>query len=302
MSHPLQGFRLLTLATNLPGPVAAARLQRLGMQVIKVEPPSGDPLAQGSPAWYRGLTAGQEVVRLDLKAPEGRARLEPMLAASDLLLTATRPAALTRLGLDWPALHDRHPRLCQVALVGFLAPEENRTGHDLTYQASAGLLCPPALPLTTVADLAAAERAVSTAMGLLFARARGGEGSYAAVAIQGVAAEFAAPLIHGLTGPGSPLGGGFPRYGLYRAARGWVAVALLEPHFWERFRDDTGIGEGGSEELGRLFLTRTAAEWEEWAGARDLPIVAVRGPLSESPAMPGEAGWFPPRWSLGGTQ
>jgi crotonobetainyl-CoA:carnitine CoA-transferase CaiB-like acyl-CoA transferase len=287
MSHPLQGFRLLTLAANVPGPVAAARLQRLGMQVTKVEPPSGDPLAWGSPAWYRVLTEGQEVIRLDLKAPEGRARLEPMLAASDLLLTATRPAALTRLGLDWPALHERHPRLCQVALVGFPPPEENRTGHDLTYQASAGLLCPPALPLTTVADLAAAERAVSAALGLLLARERGGKGGHAIVAVKEVAEEFAAPLLHGLTGPGSPLGGGFPRYGLYQAARGWVAVALLEPHFWERFRHDTGIRDGGPEELGQLFLTRTAAEWEEWAGARDLPIAAVREPRSGLSASPG---------------
>ncbi len=283
MSRPLRGFRLLTLAANVPGPVAAARLQRLGMDVTKVEPPSGDPLAWGSSKWYRMLTEDQEVVRLDLKTPEGRARLEPMLAASDLLLTATRPAALARLGLDWPALHAQYPRLCQVALVGFPPPDEDRTGHDLTYQAAAGLLRPPALPLTTVADLAAAERAVSTALGLLLARERGEEGGYAAVAVKAVAEEFAAPLVHGLTGPGAPLGGGFPRYGLYPAARGWVAVALLEPHFWERFQGAAGVGNGGPEELGRLFLTRTAAEWEEWARVRDLPIAAVREPGAETP-------------------
>ncbi len=288
MSGPLSGFRLLTLAANLPGPVAAARLQALGMQVTKVEPPSGDPLAAGSPAWYRALVAGQEVLRLDLKVAGDRARLESLLGTSDLLLTATRPGALARLGLDWATLHACHPRLCQVALVGFPPPEENRVGHDLTYQAGAGLLCPPALPVTTLADLAAAERAVSTALGLLLARERGAGGGHAVVAVAAVAEEFAAPLRHGLTGPGSPLGGGYPRYGLYRAASGWVAVALLEPHFWQRFRTEAGLSDGGPEELERFFLSRAAEEWEEWARARELPIAAVRGPGGGAPAAPKE--------------
>ena len=74
----LQGTRLVTLAQNVPGPAAAARLQDFGASVVKVEPPNADPLASANPAWYGALTAGQEVIRLDLKdASERAARRVP---------------------------------------------------------------------------------------------------------------------------------------------------------------------------------------------------------------------------------
>ncbi|MDQ3173285.1 MAG: CoA transferase, partial [Acidobacteriota bacterium] len=73
--QPLSGIRALTLAINVPGPVAAARLRELGATVVKVEPPGGDPLSRISPAWYESLTRDQKVVRLNLKEPDERARL-----------------------------------------------------------------------------------------------------------------------------------------------------------------------------------------------------------------------------------
>ncbi len=138
-----QGFRVRhALAVNLPGPTAAARLAQLGATVVKVEPPAGDPLAHARPRWYEELHRGQTVLTLDLKADAGRAQLDHWLgpARSDLLLTAMRPAALQRLGLAWPALHARRPRLCHAAIVGHPAPQEDLPGHDLTYQAQAGLV------------------------------------------------------------------------------------------------------------------------------------------------------------------
>ncbi|HET7272157.1 MAG TPA: CoA transferase, partial [Rubrobacter sp.] len=99
---PLGDLRVLTLAVNLPGPVAASRLGVMGASVIKVEPPGGDPLAEMCPGYYKDLCSGQEVLRLDLKDPEDRASLDDHLGRIDLLLTASRPAALGRLGLSWP--------------------------------------------------------------------------------------------------------------------------------------------------------------------------------------------------------
>nr|WP_242822428.1 CoA transferase [Thermaerobacter marianensis] len=144
---------MVNLAVNVPGPVAAARLQALGATVCKVEPPGGDPLAAAAPAWYEELTAGQEVVRLDLKTPAGRAALDERLAHADLLLTAQRPSALARLGLGPAALARRFPHLVHVAIVGYPAPRQEEPGHDLTYLAETGLLDPPALPRTLLADL-----------------------------------------------------------------------------------------------------------------------------------------------------
>lgn len=130
---PLEDLRVVSLALNLPGPAAAARLVALGAQVTKVEPPAGDFLAEAAPAYYAELAAGQRVVTIDLKTTAGLAELAGLLDEADLLLTSSRPAALARLGLDWASVHARWPRLCQVAIVGHAGAEADVPGHDLTY-------------------------------------------------------------------------------------------------------------------------------------------------------------------------
>src|SRR5574338_22911 len=77
----------------------------LGAHVTKMEPPGGDPLAVHAASWYRELVAGLDVRVIDLKDPAGRRHLDPLLEEAQLLLTATRPSALARLGLSWDHLH-----------------------------------------------------------------------------------------------------------------------------------------------------------------------------------------------------
>jgi alpha-methylacyl-CoA racemase len=272
--RPLDGMRVVTLAVNLPGPLACARLHTLGAEVTKVEPPSGDPLAAFSAAWYREMADGQRIVSLDLKEPAARAELDRLLADTDLLVTSSRPAALERLGLGWEMLHARHPRLCHAAITGYAPPDDDRPGHDLTYAAAAGLVAPPEMPRTLLADIAAAERAAGTALALLLARGRDGIARQATVALASVAEEFAAPLRHGLTAADGVLGGGSPVYGLYRAKDGWIAVAALEPRFAQRLAAELYVALDRPS-LEPVFARRTAAEWETWAQARDLPIIAI---------------------------
>jgi len=229
------------------------------------------------PGYYQDLSAGQKVVRLDLKDQQERASLDDRLEGTDLLLTANRPAALGRLGLSWTELHARFPRLCQVAIVGHPPPDEDVPGHDLTYQARFGTLSPPGMPPVLVADLAGAEWAVSAALSLLFARERGQGAGYEQVALSEAARTFAGPLHQGLTTPDGVLGGGFPAYGLYRARDGHVALAALEPHFWKRLSQELGVEGESRQDLERIFETKTAEQWEEWAADHDLPLVAVRG-------------------------
>src|SRR5215207_4148676 len=274
-SMPLRGVWVLTLSVNLPGPVAASRLCAMGASVVKIEPPGGDPLARMCPGYYQDLSAGQKVVRLDLKDQQERASLDDRLEGTDLLLTANRPAALGRLGLSWTELHARFPRLCQVAIVGHPPPDEDVPGHDLTYQARFGTLSPPGMPPVLVADLAGAEQAVSAALSLLFTRERGQGAGYEQVALSEAARSFAEPLRQGLTAPGGILGGGFPGYRLYRAREGHVALAVLEPHFWERLLQELEV-KGDRQDLERIFETKTAEQWKEWATERDLPLAAVR--------------------------
>lgn len=268
-------WRVVALVTNIPGPVAAARLAALGAEVVKVEPPAGDPLEGAAPGWYRELCAGVQVRRLDLRDGAGRAELEPLLAQADLLITAMRGGALRRLGLDWPALHARYPRLCHVAIVGESAPNDDRAGHDLTYQARAGLLSPPAMPRTVYADLFAAERAVAAALAALHERDACGEGVRAEIAIAEGAALLADAVRHGLTSPDGPLGGGSPLYRLYRASDGWVALAALEPHFRERLPDALRVPRADPESLASRFAQESCAYWERIAREFDLPLARV---------------------------
>jgi crotonobetainyl-CoA:carnitine CoA-transferase CaiB-like acyl-CoA transferase len=275
-SGPLADVRVVLLALNLPGPIAASRLVALGASVVKVEPLTGDPFAALCPAWYDQLSTGIDVRRLDLKASAARGELEALLADADLLITSFRPSSLQRLGLDPAATAARHPRLGYVAIVGEAGARAEIAGHDLTYQASLGLVIPPGVPRTLLADLAGAERAVSAALALLAGRGRGVEAPYAEVSLAGALDDMLAPWRFGLTHPSGPLGGESPFYRLYETADGWIAVAALEGQFAQRLTVALGIETVSVDAFAARFATRPAAEWEAWAMERDLPIAVVR--------------------------
>ncbi len=278
----LARIHVVSTALNLPGPAACARLRELGARVTKVEPPSGDPFEGYCPSWYARLHAATEVRRIDLKSDAGKAEIGELLAGADLLITAQRRSALERMGLDGATLARRHPRLCHVAITGHAAPDEDVAGHDLTYLAAHGLVRPPQLPPTLFADMAGAERAVSTALALLLARQRSGRGTSQPVPLEDGARALAEPLREGLTAPGAILGGGLAGYNLYAAREGWIAVAALEPHFARRLADALGLAGLETVTLRERFTAETAEWWQRWAREKDLPIVAVRLPSEET--------------------
>lgn len=271
----LNGIRVVCLAINLPGPSAARRLADHGAQITKVEPPTGDPLRYASEAYYRELSTGQEIVRLNIKDAADMARLMDLLSASDLFLTSHRTQALEKLGLGWDALHAKFPKLCQVAIVGEVAPRDNVPGHDLTYQAINGLLDPPHMPRALLADLGGAERAFSAALGVLLHRERTGEATYVQVGLADAAKWFAPPIRHGFTVPGGGLGGGVPCYRMYAAKDGYVAIAALEPHFMQRVHEVLGLPNATHEQLAAAFAGKTKDELAAWAEQHDIPLSPV---------------------------
>jgi crotonobetainyl-CoA:carnitine CoA-transferase CaiB-like acyl-CoA transferase len=261
---PLAGIRIISMALNAPGPLAVARLVDEGARVTKVEPPSGDPLAAICGSWYDELHRDLTVERLDLKSDVGRARMNALLADAGVFISSQRPSALARLGLDASSL--AHVRWLNI--VGERGHAEV-PGHDLTYQARAGLLR-EALPVSLFADIMGSERAFSAVLLLL----REPPGAQAEVGLYDSLAPLVATCRHGLTSPGGPLGGGLPAYGVYRAREGSVAIAALERHFRTRLYASLNLRDGS--DLSAVMTTRTAAEWEEWAAQRDLPIAAIR--------------------------
>jgi len=264
----LDGIRVITTAQNVPGPLAAARLRQAGASVTKIEPPSGDPFLELSPAWHAEMHVGIPIERLDLKTVDGQARLAALLAEADVLLTSQRPSALARLNVDPDTLRARFPRLRVLRIVGTVRDPE-QPGHDLTYQAQAGLLG-DGMPRTLAADVMTSERAFAGILALL----RLPSGSVMDVGLVESLDPLMAPLRHGLTAPGGTLGGGAPRYGVYETKLGRIAVAALERHFERELYRHLELPVHSDPSSG--FLERTAAEWERWARDRGLPIVEVR--------------------------
>jgi len=270
-SHgPLSAFSVVSLAQNLPGPVALAMLVAEGVTATKIEPPSGDLLRVASPSWYEDLHRGIEVHTLDLLGSAEKASLRTMLMEADLLITSQRPSALLRLGISAASLVEINSRLCWVEIVGDIhAPEV--PGHDLTYQMDAGLAGPPAMPLTLVADLGGAGDAARAGLALLLGRERGSEDRHRTVGLKQAAEAFAAPVRYGLTRPGGALSGAFPGYKIFALRNGWAAVAAIEPKFAAKFLEATGDDPAG------FLASRTVAEVNILAKSKDLPISTAYG-------------------------
>jgi crotonobetainyl-CoA:carnitine CoA-transferase CaiB-like acyl-CoA transferase len=257
------------MAVNVPGPVAVSRAVAAGATAIKIEPPWGDPLATLCRPWYDALHVNVTTESLDLKTAPAMDRLMALLKDAEIFVASHRPAALTRLGLDAASLARRFPTLRHVNIVGDTAnPEE--PGHDLTYQARAGLLA-GAMPLTLAADMIGAERAHAAINDVMHHA-----GGSRVVGLYDALRDLAAPLHYGLTAPGGPLNGGDPTYAIYTASDGTIAVAALEPHFRARLYEGLGLADGADPSA--IFATKTAAEWESWAVARDIPLVAISFP------------------------
>lgn len=148
----LAGLRVVELGVWVAAPAAAALLADWGADVIKVEPPRGDPMrhAFGSigigadlanPAFTQD-NRGKRSVVLDLREAADRDRLEELLRTADVFITNLRPDALDTLGMEPAATVERHPRLvyCSVSGYGLQGEDRNRPAYDIgAFWARSGL-------------------------------------------------------------------------------------------------------------------------------------------------------------------
>jgi crotonobetainyl-CoA:carnitine CoA-transferase CaiB-like acyl-CoA transferase len=134
----LAGLRVLDLTSGPAGGLVTRILTDFGAEVLLVERPGGDPLAAlpAAPLWRRGKHA----LTLDLDAAGAMDRLHALAAGADVLVTGWRPAALARRGLDFAALHPRHPHLvvCQITGFGDRGPLAELPGYEHVVAARAG--------------------------------------------------------------------------------------------------------------------------------------------------------------------
>jgi crotonobetainyl-CoA:carnitine CoA-transferase CaiB-like acyl-CoA transferase len=267
----LAGLRVVSLALNLPGPAALRRLRELGATCLKLEPPSGDPMRGYGAGFFAWLHEDIRTETVDLKSAAGQTRLHAALANADVLITSSRPAALSRLNIHAERLKRDFPGLGWVEIVGDHAPHDNEAGHDLTYQAQAGLIRDQ-LPTTLLADMGGALLAVQAALELVIRR-----GGHRRVALAEAARYLGLPQTWGLTTPGAVLGGGHPGYQVLRCRDGWVALAALEPHF------QAALAEAVQANTAANNTITSAAEWcaacdaatlNQTAQRLDLPLLA----------------------------
>ncbi len=327
--RPLEGLRVLDFSRLLPGPLAGRLLADQGAEVIKVEAPdSPDPVRQYPPftgkrsAYDLALNAGKRAVLIDARRPEGRDLLLDLVAGVDVLLESFRPGVLDAAGLGWAACRARNPRLVYASVTGYGqdGPWADRAGHDLNYQATAGLLHwtrdaegRPVHPGLQLADVAGGAFAVHGAiLAALWRRERTGEGHRVDLSMTDAALplstlQAAAAVAARQAGlpdrppAAEPLAGGLAHYGLYRCRDGgWVALGALEPKFWMRFCAAAGVPEWAARmgfdpegqaalrrDLEDLFAARDREDWLRLGERADCCLTAVVEPdgLAEQPAL-----------------
>jgi alpha-methylacyl-CoA racemase len=303
MTQPLSGITVLDFSTLLPGPLATLMLVEAGAEVIKVERPGGEELRRhpphidGESAVYALLNRGKKSIVLDLKTPDGRARLAPLLECCDVLVEQFRPGVMERFGLGYEAVKAINPRVVYCAITGYGqdGPRRHEAGHDLNYIAATGLLAlspgsadGPTVPPGLMADIGGGSMpAVMNILLGLRRRDTTGEGCFIDIAMADAMFTFAwHALASGFAERRFPaagagrLTGGSPRYRLYPTRDGkLVACAALEQKFWLAFCAaiglaapfvDDGVDPGAtSAAVAAAIASRTAQEWRPLLAAAD---------------------------------
>ncbi len=290
-SLPLAHVRILDLTRLLPGPFCTRLLADQGADVVKVEDQdAGDYLRLLNPQIFGAMNHGKRSVTLNLRQAAGRTAFFRLVPHFDALVESFRPGVLARLGCGYEALHEVHPRLIYCALTGYGQQGEyaTRSGHDLNYMATAGLLSGFSGPLPIqAADFCGGYAAAFQIAAALEGRRHSGEGRFLDVSMTAAVLPMAVTRL-----AGDRLEGGLACYRLYDTAdHRKFSLGALEPKFFAAFTQAVGRPElaalqfdlSKQDELGdvlaEIFARRTSAEWEQIFVKVDACGAPVRTPV-----------------------
>jgi crotonobetainyl-CoA:carnitine CoA-transferase CaiB-like acyl-CoA transferase len=242
----LADVSVLDLSIWRPGPYATSLLAHMGADVVKVEPPGGDPMRY-YPELFESVNAGKRSIVLDLKEPVDLERALELADQADVVVEGFRPGVMARFGLDEPTIRARNDRVvyCSISGYGQEGALARLPGHDVNYQAWAGSLAPDGgaatMPPLPVADLASGMTAAFGICAALLGRGVDGQGSYLDISMTDVLATWTGPPATTSDGAGTsaaptePSGTSrVPGYGLFDTADGnQIALGVVnEQHFW----------------------------------------------------------------------
>ena len=194
----LTGVKVVDLSMFLPGPHFTMMMADHGAEVIRVEPPAGEPargvgLRQGGHSiWFKNTHRGKKSLKLNLKDPRGKELLLKLLERSDVLVEGFRPGVMARLGLDYAPVSARAPQIvyCSLSSFGQDGRYRLKPAHDMVMQAMAGVLSfnlgkdnKPANLHMPVADLTGSLMGFAGVLMALIAQRQMGRGDYLDVAM-----------------------------------------------------------------------------------------------------------------------
>jgi len=271
MTTALDGLRVLDFTWGLPGAIATMVLADNGADVIKIEPPGGDP-QRSMPAfaqWHRGKRS----VVVDLKDDGGRARARALAAEADVLLQSWRPGVAERLGFGYADLAPANAGLVYCAITGFgpKGPLAGVRGYEAVVAAKAGLLAYTDRPRYSAilgGSFAASQGALQGILAALYVRATVGKGQKVETSlVQGLSGfdlyGWLGPQLHGAIAEQHRAGTTYPPImGMvgFTSDGGWLQFANFRPHLVAAFLEAIGL-----------------ADWYRGAIERNEPAVTITG-------------------------
>jgi len=248
----------------------------------------------GTSPLFNALNAGKESICLNLKAEGGADIFKALVQKADVVIESFRPGVMKRLGIDYEALSEIKPELivCSISAFGQTSPRQARPGHDINFNARAGVLAlmgpageVPTTPGVQIGDVAGGS--LLGAMGVLAAlleRGQTGRGRHLDVSMSRGSLVFAhygylanGGALFNTPRGGGPLSGGAPCYRVYETQDGrFMSMGALEPKFFVSFCNAAGCPEIGTQglmmgpvgepihaKLVEIFKSKTQAEWVE---------------------------------------
>lgn len=313
MTAPLAGLHVVEIASEISGPYAAKLLVDLGAEVIKIEPPAGDPLRRWGPfasgvggpersGLFEYLNAGKSTAALDLSEADDVAAARELIARAHLLIDDSGPGTLEECGFGVDDLQPINPNLVLVRISGFgqSGPFRRRSATPLTLQAASGWISsrdperPPVQVGARIAEYVAGAYGALGALTALRSRPEGRVTEIDVSQLESLLSTLPYPMLMAqrMRRLGLPANlRSAPMLGVVRAADGWVGINCLTGQHWLDVCAMLGLPEFSEHQLAIMLggperddffakaepvlAAQTVAEIVELAQALRIPAAPV---------------------------
>jgi CoA:oxalate CoA-transferase len=312
-NRPLAGVTVLDFGQVFQGPYATLLMAQAGADVIKIEPPLGEPLRRRAPPGKSTtfplamLNSNKRAITLNLKHERGRALLFRMVEKGDVLLENFAPSVMDRLGVGWSVLHEINPRLVYGSGSGYglSGPDRDNLAMDLTIQAVSGLISttgfpdgPPVKAGPAVVDFISGIHLYAAVVTALFEREQTGQGRLVEVAMQ----EAAYPTLTSHLDAYVSSGRVPPRVGnashsrvpnnVYPTKDGYVAMNITVEEHWHNLlkamgrddlRDEPRFRDNAARVAHRAEVDALVGEWTKTLGKMEIFAIAKERRIPVAP-------------------